>query len=88
MRKLTVENAAATLGLMGVSLAWAADFEAFRVAPIGADDFHAEYVPDLAGAYAEGLEMASTVAHTAASYARAFHVDATAARAAALATFR
>lgn len=88
MHKLTPENAAATLALLGVSFAPSDDFEAFRVSPAGADEVYAEYEADLADAYALGLEMAETVRHTAASYARAFHCPATAAKAAALATFR
>jgi hypothetical protein len=87
-RKLTTENAAATLALIGVSLSWSDEFEAYRVAPVGAHEWHAEYIPDLPSAYAEGLELADLIAATAASYARAFHAPATAARAAALATFR
>lgn len=86
--KLTLENATATLALLGVHLTWAPDYEAFRVCPIGAAEFRAEYVPDLKGAYAEGLDMAAAIRRAALSYARAFHVPATAARAAALATFR
>lgn len=86
--KLTAENAAATLALVGVSFSWSDEFEAYRVAPIGAAEIHAEYVPDLGEAYGEGCDMAETIRHTADSFARAFHVPATAARLAALATFR
>lgn len=88
MSKLTIERAAAALALGGVTLAWDFDFEAFRVAPAGAAECYAEYEADLPEAYALGCDMAGTIAHTAASFVRAFHVPATAARVAALATFR
>ncbi len=88
MHKLTIERAAAALALGGVSIAWNVDFEAFRVAPAGASECYAEYEADLLEAYELGQEMCATVAHTAASFERAFHVPATAARVAALSTFR
>ncbi len=88
MRMLTLERAATALSLGGVALTWSTEFEAYRVAPMGAVEAYAEYEPDLAEAYGLGQELAATIAHTAASFVRAFHVPATAARVAALSTFR